>query len=67
MYKIQKVQIKISSPHHNDLRKKIKIKFTGISKLDLSFQFTMIGCELKFMVRSRVVRTLQFDKWHLGR
>ena len=30
------------SAHHNDLRKKIKIKFTGISELDLSFQFTMI-------------------------
>ena len=30
------------SAHHNDLREKIKIKFTGISELDLSFQFTMI-------------------------
>ena len=44
------------SAHHNDLREKIKIKFTGISELDLSFQFTMIWCELKFMVRSRVVQ-----------
>ena len=30
------------SAHHNDLREKIKIKFTGISELDLSFQFTLI-------------------------
>ena len=44
------------SAHHNDLRQKIKIKFTSISELDLSFQFTMIWCELKFMVRSRVVQ-----------
>ena len=44
------------SAHHNDLREKIKIKFTGISELDLSFQFTLIWCDLKFMVRSRVVQ-----------
>ena len=30
------------SAHHNDLREKVKIKFTGISELDLSFQITMI-------------------------
>ena len=42
------------SVHHNDLREKIKIKFTGISELDLSFQLTMIWYELKLMVISRV-------------
>ena len=41
------------SVHHNDLREKIKIKFTGISDLDLSFQLTMIWCELKFMASSQ--------------
>ena len=50
------IKFRSISAHHNDLREKIKIKFTGISELDLSFQFTMIWCELKFMVRSRVVQ-----------
>ena len=39
--------------HHNYLREKNKIKFTGISELDLSFQLTMIWCELKFMASSQ--------------
>ena len=36
-----------------NLKKKIKIKFTGISELDLSLQLTMIWCELKFMASSQ--------------
>ena len=40
------------SVHHNDLREKIKIKFTGITELDLDlfFKFIKISeltCELK--------------------
>ena len=34
-------KVRSRSVHHNDLREKIKIKFTGISDLDLSFQLTM--------------------------
>ena len=39
---IKFIKFRSRSVHHNDLREKIKIKFTGISDLDLSFQLTMI-------------------------
>ena len=31
----------------------VTVKFTGIAELDLSFQLTMIWCELKFMASSQ--------------
>ena len=39
--------------YFDELEKKIKLKFTGISELDFSFQLTLSWCELKFMASSQ--------------
>ena len=45
-----------SSAHRNYLREKVKVKFNVMSELGLSFQLTMIWCELRLTVRSRGVQ-----------